>query len=107
MIRNFMAIPIPDKTTYCIMTDFGNFRQRYYENWDDVLKTIISDKDGVEWHNWIISCFIPKDKYIKDYSTTEIYEIKEFYNNLTKTVLVYQTLDELFECKLEYIYQIN
>lgn len=48
MIRNFMAIPIPDKTTYCIMTDFGNFRQRYYENWDDVLKTIISDKDGVE-----------------------------------------------------------
>ena len=111
-------------------------RSQYQEHWHEVFKTITTDngsefadlaqleeaaqtlvyyahpytsyeKDGVERHNRLIRRFIPKGKYIKDYDLMQIYGIEEWCNNLPRKILAYHTPDELYERRLDCIYQIK
>ncbi|WEV37032.1 IS30 family transposase [Lactobacillus sp. ESL0677] len=136
MTRKFMIIPIKDKTAASVMTAFNDLRKQYSEHWNDIFKTITTDngsefadlsqleqvsktlvyyahpytscdKGGVERHNRMIRRFIPKGKYIKDYTLEQIYAIEEWCNNLPRKILAYHTPDELFERRLDCIYQIN
>ena len=65
------------------------------------------EKGGVERHNRLIRRFIPKGKYIKDYDLMQIYGIEEWCNNLPRKILAYHTPDELYERRLDCIYQIK
>lgn len=136
MTRKFMIIPIPDKTAASVMTAFSDLREQYHEHWNEIFKTITTDngsefadlsqleqvskilvyyahpytscdKGGIERHNRMIRRFIPKGKYIKNYSLDQISEIEEWCNNLPRKLLAYHTPDELFERRLDCIYQIN
>jgi transposase, IS30 family len=136
MTRKFMIIPIPDKTAASVMTAFSDLREQYHEHWNEIFKTITTDngsefadlsqleqvsktlvyyahpytscdKGGITRHNRMIRRFIPKGKYIKNYSLDQISEIEEWCNNLPRKLLAYHTPDELFERRLDCIYQIN
>ncbi|RMC46921.1 IS30 family transposase [Lactobacillus sp. ESL0228] len=136
MTRKFMIIPIKDKTAASVMTAFKILRSHYQEHWNEVFKTITTDngsefadlaqlervsqtlvyyahpytsceKGGVERHNRLIRRFIPKGKYIKDYDMIQIYGIEEWCNNLPRKILAYHTPDELYEKRLDCIYQIK
>ena len=65
------------------------------------------EKGGVEWHNRLIRRFIPKGKSINDYDLRQIYGIEEWCNNLPRKILAYHTPDELYERRLDCIYQIK
>ena len=136
LARKFMIIPIKDKTAASVMAAFKTLRSQYQEHWHEVFKTITTDngsefadlaqleeaaqtlvyyahpytsceKGGVERHNRLIRRFIPKGKYIKDYDLRQIYGIEEWCNNLPRKILAYHTPDELYERRLDCIYQIK
>ncbi|KJY60002.1 Transposase [Lactobacillus kimbladii] len=136
MTRKFMIIPIKDKTAASVMAAFKTLRSQYQEHWHEVFKTITTDNDsefadlaqleeaaqtlvyyahpytscekgGVERHNRLIRCFIPKGQSIKDYDLRQIYGIEEWCNNLPRKILAYHTPDELYERRLDCIYQIK
>ena len=136
MTRKFMIIPIKDKTAASVMAAFKTLRSQYQEHWHEVFKTITTDngsefadlaqleeaaqtlvyyahpytsceKGGVERHNRLIRRFIPKGKYIKDYDLRQIYGIEDWCNNLPRKILAYHTPDELYERRLDCIYQIK
>lgn len=65
------------------------------------------EKGGGEWHNQLIRRFIPKGKYIKDYDLVQIYGIEELCNNLPRKIVADHTPDELYERRLNRIYQIK
>ena len=109
---------------------------QYQEHWHEVFKTITTDngsefadlaqleeaaqtlvyyahpytsceKGGVERHNRLIRRFIPKGKSIKDYDLMQIYGIEDWCNSLPRKILAYHTPDELYERRLDCIYQIK
>ena len=111
-------------------------RSQYQEHWHEVFKTITTDngsefadlaqleeaaqtlvyyahpytsceKGGVERHNRLIRRFIPKGQSIKDYDLRQIYGIEDWCNNLPRKILAYHTPDELYERRLDCIYQIK
>jgi len=118
------------------MAAFKDLQAQYSERWNEIFKTIITDngsefadlsrleavsqtlvyyahpytsceKGGVERHNRLIRRFIAKGKAIKDYTAEQICAIEEWCNNLPRKILAYHTPDELFEWRLDYIYQAN
>ena len=65
------------------------------------------EKGGIERHNRLIRRYIPKGKSIKDYDLRQIYGIEDWCNNLPRKILAYHTPDELYERRLDCIYQIK
>ena len=134
MSREFLILRIPDKTSASVMAAFQDLRRQYSEHWNEIFKTITTDngsefadlsnleevsktlvyyahpytscdKGTVERHNGLIRRFIPKGDYIKNYSLQEIINIETWCNSLPRKILAYHTSDEIFERKLDRIYQ--
>ena len=123
-------LALQDRVTLQILSS------QYQEHWNEVFKTITTDngsefadlaqleeaaqtlvyyahpytsceKGRVERHNRLIRRFIPKGRYIKDYDLVQIYGIEDWCNNLPRKILAYHTPDELYERRLDCIYQIK
>lgn len=132
--REFLIIRLPDKIAASVMQAFKNLSEQYKEHWNDIFKTITTDngsefadlsqlekisqtlvcyahpytscdKGSVERDNGLIRRFIPKGKYIKNYSLQQIIDIKTWCNSLPSKILAYHTPDEIFERELDKIYQ--
>ena len=112
---------------------FSRFRERLYNYWNDVFKTITTDngsefsslssledisetlvyfahpytsceKGTVERHNGLIRRFIPKGKRIGSFTDERISQVELWCNSLPRKILGYRTPDELFEAELDRIY---
>lgn len=108
------------------MQAFCQLKAQYSEHWNDIFKTITTDKGSefadlskledisktlvyyahpytscdkgtVERHNRLIRRFIPKGETITDYSLQEIMDIETWCNSLPRKILAYHTPDEIFE----------
>lgn len=116
------------------MQAFCQLKAQYSEHWNDIFKTITTDKGSefadlskledisktlvyyahpytscdkgtVERHNRLIRRFIPKGETITDYSLQEIMDIETWCNSLPRKILAYHTPDEIFEKEIDRIYQ--
>ena len=134
MSREFLIMRIPDKTSASVMQAFCQRKAQYSEHWNDIFKTITTDKGSefadlskledisktlvyyahpytscdkgtVERHNRLIRRFIPKGETITDYSLQEIMDIETWCNSLPRKILAYHTPDEIFEKEIDRIYQ--
>jgi IS30 family transposase len=134
MSREFLILRIPNKTAASVMAASQALRKQYSEHWNEIFKTITidngseftdlsnleetsktlvyyahsytsCDKGTVERHNGLIRRFIPKGDYINNYSLQEIINIETWCNSLPRKILAYHTPDEIFERKLDHIYQ--
>lgn len=132
--REFLMIPIADKTSTCVMKAMRQLKETYSEHFSEVFKTITTDngsefadltnlekmsdtliyyahpytscdKGTVERHNGLIRRFIPKGKRIDDYTVQQIYDIETWCNCLPRKLLGYRTPDEIFEEELDRIYR--
>lgn len=132
--REFLMLPIADKTSACVMKAFEQFLDIYGEHFSEVFKTITTDngsefadlsklekmadtlvyyahpytscdKGSVERHNGLIRRFIPKGKRIDDFTGQQIFEVETWCNCLPRKLLGYRTPDEIFEKELDRIYQ--
>lgn len=132
--REFLMIPIPDKSAASVMNAMEQLKKDYSEHFDDVFKTITTDngsefadlsdientaktlvyyahpytscdKGSVERHNGLIRRFIPKGKRIDSFTNEQISDVETWCNNLPRKLLGYRTPDEIFEEELDKIYQ--
>ena len=132
--REFLIMPIADKTAECVMRAINNLREMYSEHFSEIFKSITTDngsefaslsdiestantlvyyahpytscdKGSVERHNGLIRRFIPKGKRIDQYSNQQIADIEIWCNSLPRKILGYRTPDEVFEDELDLIYQ--
>ena len=131
MSREFFIIRIPDNS---VMQAFKELQRQYSEHWNDIFKTITTDngsefadlsnledvsntlvyyahpytscdKGTVERHNGLIHRFIPKGEAIANYFLQDIIDIETRCNSSPRKTLAYHTPDEIFERKLDLIYQ--
>ena len=134
MSREFLILRIPDKTAASVIHAFRTLQKQYSKHWNDIFKTITTDngsefadlanleqvsktrvyyahpytscdKGTAERHNGLIRRFIPKGDYINNYSLQDIINIETLCNSLPRKILAYHTPDEIFEKKLDRIYQ--
>ena len=132
--REFLMIPIADKTSKCVMKAMKKLQETYSEHFSEVFKTITTDngsefadlanlekvadtliyyahpytscdKATVERHNGLIRRFIPKEKRIDDFTGQQISDIEIWCNCLPRRLLGYRTPDEIFEKEIDRIYQ--
>ncbi len=132
--REFLMIPIADKTSECVMKAMQMLQETYSEHFGEVFKTITTDngsefadlsnlekvaktliyyahpytscdKGTVERHNGMIRRFIPKGKRIDDFTGQQISDIETWCNCLPRKLLGYKTPDEIFEEEIDRIYQ--
>lgn len=131
--RNFMIIPLSDKTTESVMQVFEKLRSDFWDSFSKVFRIITTDngtefsklsdlgnvadtlvyfahpyvsyeKGSVERHNRLIRRFIPKGKRIDDYSIDDIFPIEMWCNHLPGKILGWLTPEEVFEAELDLIY---
>ena len=134
--REFLIVPIADKTAACVMAAMKQMQEVYSEHFSEVFKTITTDngsefadlaelekmadiliyyaypytscdKGTVERHNGLIRRFIPKGKRIDDFTSQQIANVEIWCNCLPRKILGYRTPDEIFEEELDRIYQIT
>lgn len=134
--REFLIVPIADKTAACVMAAIKQIREVYSEHFSEVFKTITTDngsefadlaelekmadtlvyyahpytscdKGTVERHNGLLRRFIPKGKRIDDFTSQQIADVEIWCNSLPRKILGYRTPDEIFEEELDQIYQIT
>lgn len=134
--REFLIVPIADKTAACVMAAMKQMQEVYSEHFSEVFKTITTDngsefadlaelekmadiliyyaypytscdKGTVERHNGLIRRFIPKGKRIDDFKSQQIANVEIWCNCLPRKILGYRTPDEIFEEELDRIYQIT
>ena len=132
--REFLMIPIADKTSVCVMNAMELLRETYSEHFSKVFKTITTDngsefadladlekisdtlvyfahpytscdKATVERHNGLIRRFIPNGKRIDNFTSQQISDIETWCNCLPRKILGYRTPDEVFEDELDQIYK--
>ena len=132
--REFLMIPIADKTSACVMNAIELLRETYSEHFSKVFKTITTDngsefadladlekisdtlvyfahpytscdKATVERHNGLIRRFIPNGKRIDNFTSQQISDIETWCNCLPRKILGYRTPDEVFEDELDQIYK--
>lgn len=132
--REFLMIPIADKTSKCVMKAMKKLQETYSEHFSEVFKTITTDngsefadlanlekvadtliyyahpytscdKATVERHNGLIRRFILKEKRIDDFTGQQISDIEIWCNCLPRRLLGYRTPDEIFEKEIDRIYQ--
>lgn len=65
------------------------------------------EKGSVERHNGLIRMFIPKGKRVDQFDVQAVIEVETWINSLPRKLLGYKALDELFEEKLDKIYQAD
>lgn len=133
--REFLMIPIADKTSECVMKAIKQLQETYSEHFSEVFKTITTDngsefadlselekmadtlvyyahpytscdKGSVERHNGLIRRFIPKGKRIDDFTCQQISDVETWCNSLPRKLLGYRTPDEIFEEEIDRIYQV-
>ena len=134
--REFLIVPIADKTSACVMAAMKQIHTVYSEHFSEVFKTITTDngsefadlaelekmadtlvyyahpytscdKGTVERHNGLIRRFIPKGHRIDDFTSQQIADVEIWCNCLPRKILGYRTPDEIFEEELDQIYQIT
>ena len=134
--REFLIVPIADKTSTCVMAAMKQIQEIYSEHFSEVFKTITTDngsefadlaelekmadtlvyyahpytscdKGTVERHNGLIRRFIPKGKRIDAFTSQQIDDVEIWCNCLPRKILGYRTPDEIFEEELDQIYQIT
>ena len=134
--REFLIVPIADKTSACVMAAMKQIYTVYSEHFSEVFKTITTDngsefadlaelekmadtlvyyahpytscdKGTVERHNGLIRRFISKGHRIDDFTSQQIADVEIWCNCLPRKILGYRTPDEIFEEELDQIYQIT
>ena len=132
--REFLILPIADKTSACVMKAIERLQETYSKHFAEVFKTITTDngsefadlselekmadtlvyyahpytscdEGSVERHNGLIRRFIPKGKWIDDFTGQQISDVETWCNCLLQKVLGYRTPDEIFEEEIDRIYQ--
>ena len=132
--RNFIVIPLADKTSECVMNAMKMLQNTYSEHFSKVFKTITTDngsefaeltdleaisktlvyyahpytpceKGTVERHNGLIRRFLPKVKRIDSYTEQQIADVELWCNGLPRKVLGYRTPEEVFDNELDNIYR--
>lgn len=127
-------LPIADKTSACVMKAIERLQETYSKHFAEVFKTITTDngsefaylselekmadtlvyyahpytscdEGSVERHNGLIRRFIPKGKWIDDFTGQQISDVETWCNCLLQKVLGYRTPDEIFEEEIDRIYQ--
>ena len=131
--REFLMLPIADKTSVCVMKAIKQLQKTYTEHFGEVFKTITTDngskfaalselekmadtlvyyahpytscdKGTVEHHNGLIRRFIPKGKRTFDFTGQQISDVETWCNCFPRKVLGYRTPDEIFEEGIDRIY---
>lgn len=131
--RNFMIIPLSDKTADSVMRAFEKLRSDLGDSFSKIFRTITTDngaefsklsdlekaadtlvyfahpyssyeKGSNERHNRLIRRFIPKGKRIDSYSIDDIFAIEMWCNHLPRKVLGWRTPEEAFEAELDQVY---
>lgn len=131
--RKAIVRQIASKTADAVMKELKNIRLMYGEQFSQVFKTVTGDngsefadlstletdmdtkvyfthpyssfeKGTNERHNGLIRRFIPKGKWMSDYSPDDIAFIEDWMNTLPRRILDYNTPEELFELQLDLIY---
>lgn len=131
--REFLIFPIADKIFACVMAAMKQIQEVYSEHFSEVFNTITTDngsklaelekmadtliyyahpytscdKGTVERHNGLIRRFIPKGKWIDDFTSQQIADVEIWCNCLPKKILGYRTPDEIFEEKFDQIWKIG
>lgn len=65
------------------------------------------EKGSVERHNGLIRSFIPKGKRVAQFDVQAVIDVDTWINSLPRKLQGYKVPDELFEEKLDKIYQAD
>lgn len=130
--RNTLVRKISGKTAQAVMAEMKQLRKEFGNGFSRVFRSITSDNGSEfselatlevqgtkvyfthpyssfergtnERHNGLLRRFLPKGKWISDYSHEAIDRLEDWMNGLPRKILGYKTPEELFDWELDRIY---